>query len=74
MEYKGKEYPAVWVEIPGWGEYIVSVESLEKELLPDGVTYTDEEARYIDEQIFYYVDDDEIEREDLGEFVAKHCI
>lgn len=73
MEYKGKEYQARLVEIPGWGERVVSVESLEKELLPDGARYADEEARWVDEQIFFYVPDEEIDRGDLGEYVARIC-
>ena len=73
MEYRGKEYPAYCVEIPGWGDYIVNVKSLEDALLPDG-NYADDEARWIDEQIFFYVPGTEIEREDLGKYVAKNVI
>ena len=70
MEYKGKIYPARLLTIPDWGEFIVSVESLEKELLPDGKSYADEEARWVDEQIFYYVPDEEIDLDDT--FLGKH--
>lgn len=69
MKYKGKEYPVYEVEIPGWGLRLVSVVSFEEALLTPEGNYTDEEARYIDEQIFFYVDDDDIERKDLGSYV-----
>lgn len=71
MEYKGKVYPVYEVEIPGWGIQLVSVESLENALLTQDYEYVDDKARYIDEQIFFYVGDDDIERDDLGEYVKR---
>ena len=72
IEYKGKEYPAREVFIPEFGDRLVSVMSLEDELMPDG-NYVDDEAQCVDEQIFFFVDDDEIDREDLGKYVWNEC-
>lgn len=52
-------------------QYTVSVESLENELLSDGESYVSDEARCIDECIFFYVNDSEIEmpEEDLANII-----
>ena len=71
MIYKGKSYPAEWIYVEGFGEELVSVESLEEALMPNDM-YADEEARWLDEQIFFYVPDEEWETEDLCKLVSKY--
>lgn len=46
-----------------FGERLISIVSLENALITDG-NYVSEEARIIDEQIFYYVEDSEILADD----------
>ena len=43
-----------------FGKRLISVVSLEDNLMTDG-NYVSEEARIVDEQIFYYVEDSEIQ-------------
>lgn len=70
IEYKGIEYPVREEFVPGFGFRLISGVSFEDALMPDG-EYADIEARQIDELIFFYVNDDEINREDLGKFVES---
>ena len=69
VRYNGRIYPVREAVVPGWGERMISVKSLEEVLIPEG-KYPDEKARAVDEGIFYFVPDAEINREDLGEYVA----
>lgn len=56
FEYKGISYPFKSIYFHSAdAEYIVSCEDLEKALLPDGSSYDSEEARFIDEQIFFFL-------------------
>lgn len=77
IEYKGKAYPIVDMEasVEGWGNVVIGTMSLEYALFPgyeNGRTEpADEEAEEIDNAIYFYVDDDEIDREDLAEIVMQ---
>lgn len=71
IKFNGNEYPVEWVYVPGFGERLIATESLEDELID---AETDEaqtkEAKAIDEQIFFYVEDTAIDRDDLEQIVA----
>ena len=56
VEFAGKTYRTRMVYVKGFGPRTIAPSSLEDELLKDG-EYVSEEARAIDEDIFYYVDD-----------------
>ena len=62
ITYKQKEYPAA--EIPNIfidktdEKIIIAAHSLNLELFSDENGYTDSEAKYIDEQIYAFIDDD----------------
>lgn len=61
--FKNKKYPARSIELNFDGiteNQYISVISLEKELMNEEFSaYVSDEAQAIDEQIFFYVDDDE---------------
>ena len=74
IEYTGKSYPAKTVSVPSFGDRLISVESLGDELFKDG-KYTDNAAKVIDEEIFFYVPDAAFDRytdEQLGTYVWIH--
>lgn len=60
IHYKGRQYPARTVMIPGYGERVVSIQSLQDELFGEGVDPVDDEAESVDNGIFFYVDDYDI--------------
>ncbi len=64
IKFQGKKYPLRMVEIPGFGERAISVESLEDALLNADSLYVSDEAQVIDEKIFFYVPDDVIDDDD----------
>ena len=71
FEYKGKNYPYKTIYFQSEeNAYIVATEELEHVLLPDGCTYDSEEARCIDEQIFFFVGDDILSQPD--DFIEKY--
>lgn len=56
ISYDGKEYPLRYVYIPTFGERWISTLSLEDRLInEDG--YAEEDARLIDDLVFFYVPD-----------------
>lgn len=71
MTYKGKMYPVKEYHIKGFGDRLISVESFENALIKDG-DYVDDEARAIDEQIFYFVPDRQWNKANLGLYVWRH--
>jgi hypothetical protein len=59
------------IDYPNCGNVLISTIALNELLMTDDATYSSEEARIIDEQIFYFVEDDEIEldEKDLTEVI-----
>lgn len=56
FEYKGKTYPYKSVYFQSENlSYIISCEELDSALLSDSSSYDSEEAKYIDEQFFFFV-------------------
>ena len=71
IQYNGERYPVRSIYVPDWGERVIATESLENLLIKDGLFVSDE-ARNIDDEIFYYVSDDKfsITDEQLGRIIA----
>lgn len=71
VEYNGITYQTRWVDVPGWGYERIGTEELERALCPDD-KWDDvgDEAREIDEEIFYYAPGDMIDSPNLGDYVA----
>lgn len=60
IKFKGKEYPSVFVTMP-FGVRRVSIQTLNERLMNLDGSYISEKARLIDEEIFYFVDDEIIQ-------------
>ena len=75
LEFKGKTYPARKVHIKSFGDRYVATESLEHELMVDD-EYVSEEAKELDEKIFFYVKDGIISFDDkrLAAHVEKNIV
>lgn len=73
IRFEGKSYPAKWIDVDGFGERYISVESLEKALI-DEDTFVSKDAQWLDERIFFYVPDEDWGRGDLGKYVASLII
>lgn len=73
IKFNGREYPTKLLNIPGFGEKLVSVESLEKSLHNAEGFYVSDEAQVIDEKIFFFVPDDVIDKDEkeIVEFVEE---
>lgn len=75
VEFKGRYYYFRLIDFgPGWGNYYVASVQLERLLWNDEHGYTCDEARWVDEMVFYYVGtnylrlcDDELRRTILEE-------
>jgi len=66
IKFNGKEYPTKLLNVPDFGERLVSVESLEKSLMDAEGFYVSDEAQVVDEKIFFYVPDDVIDLDEKG--------
>ncbi len=75
VEFKGQRYPTRILDIPDYGEQVVSVETLEDALFNENGEYVSKSARAIDDEIFFYAtDEDFTERSDeslIAEIVAN---
>ncbi len=73
IKFNGKEYSTKQVNIPDFGERLVSVESLEESLFDAEGFYVSDEAQVVDEKIFFFVPDDVIDDDDesLAEFIEE---
>ena len=73
IEFDGKEYPTKLLDIPDFGEKLVSIESLQKSLHDAEGFYVSDEARVVDEKIFFFVPDNAIDEDEkaLTEFVDE---
>lgn len=63
--FKGVHYKTREIELPEFGNVLISTNALNIELLNENGSYVSEEAVKIDEQIFYFVEKGEIELQDL---------
>lgn len=56
IEFKGLTYALRLIEFgEGWGNYFVASTQLLRLLLNADCSYTSPEARYVDEEIFYFI-------------------
>ncbi|QLE01030.1 hypothetical protein HX109_05415 [Galbibacter sp. BG1] len=59
IKFEGKEYPTLLLSFP-FGERQVSTEKLNDSLMNVDGTYVSEDARIIDEEIFYFTADENL--------------
>lgn len=57
--FQGKSYPIALINMP-FGERIISTENLNGVLMNSDGSYVSDEARVLDESIFYFVEDESI--------------
>lgn len=63
--FKGINYKTREIELPEFGNVLISTNALNVELLNENGSYISEEAVKVDEQIFYFVEENEIELQDI---------
>lgn len=56
INFKGNKYPVKSIDFP-FSERIISTINLNHNLMNEDGSYYSEEARFIDEQIFYFVEE-----------------
>ncbi|OYQ37020.1 hypothetical protein CHU92_08985 [Flavobacterium cyanobacteriorum] len=61
ISFNNMDFKSRVVYMPEVGEVLVSVVSLNELLMTEEGDYVNEKAQLIDEQIFYFVNDDEID-------------
>lgn len=73
IKFNGKKYSTKQLNIPDFGERLVSVESLEESLFDTEGFYVSDEAQVVDEKIFFYVPDNIINEDDkaIVEFIEE---
>ena len=79
IQYNGKEYPCTIVDIPEIGAEMISVESLEKELLIEDGKYANDAAKAVDECVYFFVEDETFEKlmndeEALAAYVKEQTV
>lgn len=75
MPFEGKLYPVRKINLKGFGERYISTESFENKLMVDGELVSDE-ARKIDDLIFFYVEGKAINFDDkkLAKYVEANVV
>ncbi len=55
IAFENKEYKCRRINIKGWGNYLVASTFLQKKLINEECQYNSDEARIIDEGIFFFI-------------------
>ena len=75
ITFQGYEYPTREIEIREFGDVTIATKSLSEALIPSDLGhYVSDEARAIDEEIFFFVDDEDINSKDLKKIVEKEVL
>lgn len=61
IKFKNNEFKVREIELPQIGNVLISTTSLNKLLLNDNGSYVSDEAVFVDENIYYFVNESEIE-------------
>ncbi|MFN8436685.1 MAG: hypothetical protein U0V72_03510 [Cytophagales bacterium] len=61
IKFQNVEYKVREIELPQLGNVFISTSTLNDALMNNGNDYVSEEAQSIDENIFYYIEESEIE-------------
>ncbi len=64
IEFQNREFKVREIELPEFGIVRISITSLNELLLNKDGSYSSKEAEAVDEKIFYFVEDNEIEQSD----------
>jgi tyrosine-protein phosphatase YwqE len=76
IEFENKKFRIRYVDIETEGIRIIASTALNKRLLTEEGDYKSDEARYIDEQIYFFVDNAKLKLQDrsLSEYVNMFCV
>ena len=61
--FNGNKYKTREVDIKGWGTRLIAGETLERQLVQND-EYVSETAKFIEQSIFFFVDDSYLDAED----------
>jgi hypothetical protein len=62
--FQNRRYKTRELELPEFGDVLISTDTLNDNLLGENGSYASEQALNIDEQVFYFVEEHEIELPD----------
>jgi hypothetical protein len=76
LKFQNTDFKTREIELPDLGNVLISTSSLNNALMNNGSDYVSEEAKNIDEEIYFFVEDDEIElnEEDLIKIVSSQVV
>jgi hypothetical protein len=76
IEFENKKFRIRYVYIENEGTRIIASTALNKRLLTKEGDYKSDEARYIDEEIYFFVNQAKLKLQDqsLGKYVNKYCV
>lgn len=74
--FDGMQYKARAIKVKTFGERLIAGESLEEKLLDEKGDYVSDEARRVDESVFFYVEDKwlNVDDESLATKVGREVI
>jgi hypothetical protein len=76
IKFQNKEYKTREIELPEFGNVLISTTSLNDALLNNGSNYVSDEAKNIDDEICFFVEENEIEMNevDLVELISQQAV
>lgn len=60
ISFNKKEYPVRAIDMPNYGSVLISTEALNASLMNEDGSYKNKEANYVDEQIFFFVEESDL--------------
>lgn len=76
ITFNGKAYPVREITLPNYGNVLIGITELNSLLINDKGGYASAEAKEIDQQIYYFVEPEELllPQEKLVRVVVEQCI
>lgn len=76
IKFQNREYKTREIELPKFKNVLISTTSLNDALLDNGSSYVSDEAKNIDEEIYFFVEENEIEMNevDLVKLVSQQAV
>lgn len=76
ITFNGKAFPIRKIKLPIYGNVLIGITELNSLLINDKGSYTSAEAKEIDQQIYYFVEPEELllPEEKLIRLVMEQCI
>jgi hypothetical protein len=76
IKFQNKEYRIREIELPGLGIVLISTTNLSDALMNNGSDYVSDVAQNIDEEIYFFVEENEIEMDevDLANLICQQAV